>query len=194
MTVEHRIRITMGVLIFFVLGTGLTLFWTSRLVEDGIKRTKSTSQAVQSSFMLSILMNEYLDHGTSRALTQWERHREALGKILDEMASEPTNLAMLSDLKNSFRAVNSLAPQVLRIGSSLDSRDELQDSRSKDMLKSLMGYTLGTTAQGCKRTEWSHSIRDVEQEEFRTEYNRGGLGFTGRYHLNQYLSDTEIRC
>lgn len=142
MTVERRIKITMGVLVLFVLGTGLTLFWTSRLVEDGIKRTKSTSQAVQSSFMLSILMNEYLDHGTSRALRQWERHREALGKILDEMVSEPTDSTMLTDLKNSFRTVNSLAPQVLRIGSPLNSKDELQDSRSKDMLKSLMAIRL----------------------------------------------------
>jgi PAS domain S-box-containing protein len=138
MTVERRIQITSGVLILFIVGTVLILFWSSRQVEEGIKRTESTSHAIQSAYMMSSLMNEYLDHGGKRTLRQWDRHREVLGQILKDMKSESIESELLTNLNNRLQAVSSLAPQIVPREPSASTGDERQDLRTKDMLASLM--------------------------------------------------------
>jgi PAS domain S-box-containing protein len=138
MTVERRIQITTGVLILFVLGTVLILFWSSRQVEEGIKRTESTSHAIQSAYMMSSLMNEYLDHGNIRTLRQWDRHREVLGQILEDMKSESIESELLTNLNNRLQAVSSLAHQIVPKEPSGSTGNERQDLRTKDMLASLM--------------------------------------------------------
>ncbi|MGO9571562.1 MAG: HAMP domain-containing protein, partial [Desulfomonilaceae bacterium] len=142
MTVERRIQITTVILILFVLGTVSILFWSSRQVEEGIKRTESASQAIRSAFMLSALMNDYLDHGGKRTLRQWERHREVLAQILKDMNSEAIDPELLANLSNRLQAVNSLSPQIIRMAPSGTTGDEPQDLRTKDMLTSLMSIRL----------------------------------------------------
>jgi PAS domain S-box-containing protein len=136
MTVERRIQITAGVLILFVLGTGLLLFLSSRLVEDGIRGTDSTSQAVRSALMMTILFEQHLLHGDKRTLGQWDKYREILGQTLDAMNSETIAPALLTDLKNKYRAVNSLAPQIMH-GASTRNGDERQARRESQILTSL---------------------------------------------------------
>jgi len=138
MTIERRAQITTGVLIVFVLGVGLILFWSSRQVEEGIKRIDTTSQAVHSAFMLRVVMDEYLAHRGTRTLGQWEKHREALGKILDEMPSESIDPALLADLKDSYGSVTALAPKVIRTQSSRQADDHSQDAKIKEMVTLLM--------------------------------------------------------
>ena len=116
MTVERRIQITTATLILFVLGTVLILFWSSRQVEEAIKRTESTSQAIQSAFMLSVLMDDYRDHGGNRTLRQWERHREVLGQILKDTNSESIDSELLTNLSSRFQAVSFSFPSNLTNG------------------------------------------------------------------------------
>jgi PAS domain S-box-containing protein len=141
MTVERRIQTTLGVLLLFVLGTVMILFWSSRQVEDGIRRIDSASEAVKSAFMLSVLMNEYLEHGSKRSLRQWEKHREALARILNDMSSESIDRTLLRDLQDSFQAVDSLSPQLMQMASR-ESDSGIQDRRVRDMLGSLMSLRL----------------------------------------------------
>ncbi len=137
MTVERRIQVTAGVLILFVLGTGLLLFWSSRLVENGIRGTESTSQAVRSALMMTILFEQHVLHGDKRTLRQWDKYREILGQILNEMNSESIDRLLLTDLKNKYRSVNSLSPQIIQMASR-ESDDERQDRRGKEILTNLM--------------------------------------------------------
>jgi hypothetical protein len=88
MTIERRMQITAGVLVLFVLGTVLLLFWTSRQVERGLRVSESVSQLIRYSYMLSTFLNEYQGHGNIRALEQWEKNRKVLGRTLIEMESE----------------------------------------------------------------------------------------------------------
>ena len=142
MTVERRIQITAEILILFVAGTVLILFWSSRQVEEGIKRTESTSQAIRSAFMLSILTNDYQDHGGNRILRQWEKQREVLGQILKDMNSEAIDPELLINLSSRFQAGSDLSPQIIRMGPSQRTGDEPQDLRAKDMLRSLMSIRM----------------------------------------------------
>ncbi len=138
MTIERRIRITTGVLIIFATGAGLVLFLTSRQVGDGIRRIETTSKIVHSTFMLRVLMDEYLARGGKSTLRQWERHRVLLGRILDEMPAEGVDTALLSDIRGSYRGVNALAPQIIRMWSSQEADHNSQDLRMTDMLARLM--------------------------------------------------------
>lgn len=137
MTVERRIRMTAGVLILFAMVTAALLFWSSRLVEDGIRGTESASQVVRAAFMLTELLEQNLLHGDKRTLRQWDKQSEILDQTLNEMNSESTDQALLTDLKNKHHAVNSLAPQVMRMISK-ENGDEPQDQRMKEMVVSLM--------------------------------------------------------
>jgi len=137
MTVERRIRITAWILILFALGTAALLFWSSRLVENGIRGTESASQVVRSAFMLTVLMEQHLVQGDKRTLRQWDMQREALGQTLNEMNSESVDRALLTDLKNKYQAVNSLSPQFERIISNGNDYQN-EDRKVRELLIGLM--------------------------------------------------------
>ena len=68
MTIERRLKITAGVLVLYVLVTGVMLYWSSHQVADGIKQAEAMSRIVRSSFMLRTLMDEFLVRGDERPL------------------------------------------------------------------------------------------------------------------------------
>jgi PAS domain S-box-containing protein len=140
MTIQRRIQMTAVVLVLFVLAAISTLFWSSRQVEHGIKRTETTSQAVRNAFMLKTLMDEYLDHGSERVLRQWDKLSKTLGQILDyEVISESIERPLLEDLKKAYRSVNYLYPRVVEMRASFDQN---QDLKTKKMLTNLMSLQL----------------------------------------------------
>ncbi|MGO9118679.1 MAG: sensor histidine kinase [Desulfomonilaceae bacterium] len=148
MTIERRVQITAGVLVLFVLGTVLLIFWSSRQVERGLRVSESVSQLIRYSYMLSTLLNEYQDHGNIRALDQREKNRELLGQTLNEMESEYRSIApqLQESVQNAFDAVNSLSPQIPRLAA-LKPRDS-QIQRARDMLASLMFLRLEQLLKG----------------------------------------------
>ncbi len=107
MTVERRLSITAGVLILFALGTGALLFWSSRLVETGIRGTESASQAAQSAFMMTVALERHFLHGDMATLRQGDKHREILGQTINSMSSESIDQALLTDLKKKYRSCGS---------------------------------------------------------------------------------------
>jgi PAS domain S-box-containing protein len=140
MTIQRRIQITTVVLVLFVLAAIGTLFWSSRQVEHGIKRIETTSQVVRDAFMLKTLMDDYLDHGSGRALRQWDKLNKTLGQILDyEVISESIERPLLTDLKKVYRSVNYLYPRVVEMRASFDQN---QDLKTKKMLTNLMSLQL----------------------------------------------------
>ncbi len=140
MTIERRFQIIAGVLIAFVLGTVLFIYWGSQQVEKGTRVTESVSKLIQSAYMLSTLLNEYQDRGSTRALDQWQRDKEFLAQNLNDMDSEYRSIdpELHQNVHNAFRAVVSLSPQINRM-LHLRGDDEMsQNFREADMLSSLM--------------------------------------------------------
>ncbi len=166
MTIERRMQITAGVLVLFLLGTVLVIFWTSRQVERGLRVSGSVSQLIRYSYMLSTLLNEYQDHGNVRALEQWEKNREALGRTLNEMESEYRSIApdLLESLQNAFGAVNSLSPQIPRLDA-LKTGDS-QTQRARDMLSSLMFLRLEQLLKGANDLNRVIQARVLERRQF----------------------------
>jgi hypothetical protein len=62
MTIDSRIKTTSLVLVFFVLGMGVILFWNCRQIENGIEQMRMNSQIVEAAFMLRVLMDEQLTY------------------------------------------------------------------------------------------------------------------------------------
>ena len=148
MTIERRVQITAGILVLFVLGTVLLIFWTSRQVERGLRVSESVSQLIRYSYMLSTLLNEYQDRGNIRALEQWEKNRELLGQTLNDMKSEYRSIApeLQESVQNAFEAVNLLSPQIPRLATFKPGDSQTQ--RARDMLANLMFLRLEQLIKG----------------------------------------------
>jgi PAS domain S-box-containing protein len=140
MTIERRAKLTAGVLLLFVLVTGAILFWSSRQVEDGLKRIETTSQVVESAFMLNVLMEDYVHHGGQRPLRQWHRYHEVLGQMLSrEESFEAVHRPMLEDVRHSYQVVTTLSPQVMALDQTTESEGLPQ---VREMLTGLMSLRL----------------------------------------------------
>ena len=106
MTIESRIKTTSLVLVFFVLGIGVILFWNCRQVENGIEQMRMNSQIVEAAFMLRVLMDEQLTYPGKRPLSQWQREHDALGQILREAAyPDAARTALLRKLRDDYEDV-----------------------------------------------------------------------------------------
>jgi PAS domain S-box-containing protein len=140
MTIQRRLQVGAGILVLFILGTVWLLYWSSRQVDKGIRATETVSQVARSAYSLVVLLNEYHDYGSNRALEQWERNRDSLGQLVNKLDSESPSFApeLQQTLRDTLEAVNSLSPQVPRMTFSRVSGGEPQDEKSKDMLSSLM--------------------------------------------------------
>jgi PAS domain S-box-containing protein len=165
MTVERRIRITAGVLIFFVFVTGLFLFWSSRLVEKGIRGIDSTSQAVRTTLMMTILFEQHLLYGDERSLKEWDKHREILGRTLDEMISESINQELFANLRNKYLEVGSLSPHIGKMAS-IESNDERQNRRTRDLLTSIMLLRLERLADAANELSRATQTLTMERRQF----------------------------
>lgn len=149
MTIERRLRVATIVLTVFALGSIFTLFWSSRQVGRGIARIGGTAEIVHAAFMMQVLVDDYIDHGNRRALSQWEKYNNSLGQILNnETISESMDQALLASLRNSYQAVNHLYPRVREMKSSTESGDQSQDLKEKEMLTSLMHLQLEKLVNG----------------------------------------------
>ncbi len=137
MTIGRRLQLTAGVLILFVLGTGSLLFWSSRLVEYGIRGTDSTSQAVRSALMMTNLFEQHLLYGDKRTRTQWDKYRELFGQALDKMTNESIDRTLLTDLRHKYESLTAVSPQIMQIALT-KSDDGRQDRRKRGILTSLM--------------------------------------------------------
>jgi len=114
MTIERRLKLTTGVLILFAVVTGVILYLGFLQVEQGLETMGATSELVQSAFMLHVLMNEYLDHGSKRPLRQWRLQKESLGKILNDPGlNGSVDSVLLEELKNRYAIVTSAFRQVM---------------------------------------------------------------------------------
>ena len=106
MTIDSRIKTTSLVLVFFVLGIGVILFWNCRQIENGIEQMRMNSQIVEAAFMLRVLMDEQLTYPGKRTLSQWQRQHDVLGQILREATySDAARPAMLKKLRDDYEDV-----------------------------------------------------------------------------------------
>jgi signal transduction histidine kinase len=107
MTIDSRIKTTSLVLVFFVLGMGVILFWNCRQIENGIEHMRMNSQIVEAAFMLRVLMDEQLTYPGKRTLHQWQRQHEVLGQILREATySDVARPAALNKLRDDYEDVS----------------------------------------------------------------------------------------
>jgi signal transduction histidine kinase len=106
MTVESRIKTTSLVLVFFVLGVGVILFWNCRQVENGIEQMRMNAQIVEAAFMLRVLMDEQLTHPGKRPLSQWRRQFDVLGETLRQAGyPDAARSAWLKILRDDYEDV-----------------------------------------------------------------------------------------
>lgn len=143
MTIGRRLQVTTGVFILFALGTASILFWSSLQVGRGIEQTETTARLVRSTFMLNILMDEYLDHGKEQLLEEWELYFLSIGKELDnKMNSGSVHPGLLEDLRRSYQSVKTILPRVIEMKTSTASDDPGQELKEKEMLTGLMSVQL----------------------------------------------------
>ncbi len=127
MTIERRIQVASGIIILIILIIGSILLWNAHEVENGIDQLRVSSQVVRSAFLLKALMDEYLTHGDSRPLRQWNKRDEFLGKIInDAKGFESIDQVLVKDLEIKYQAVNSLHPQIIQLVSSGEQRQNLK--------------------------------------------------------------------
>ena len=140
MTIERRTQVSGAILVLSILGVVLLIFWSSRQVENGIRVTESISEVLRSANMLSSLLNEYQDHGTSRALEQWHRNSEYLAQIVTNMDSDYRTIdpELQRTLRNNLEAITSLSREMPRMVSPKSSGAESHHEGAKGMLSSLM--------------------------------------------------------
>ena len=119
MTIERRVQITAGILVLFVLGTVLLIFWTSRQVERGLRVSEFVSQLIRYSYMLSTLLNEYQDRGEypgfgavgEKSVSCWVRLLMIWSPNTDRLPRSCRKVCKMHFLGGK----NSLSPQIPRL-------------------------------------------------------------------------------
>jgi len=186
MTIDRRVRVTAAILILSVLVMVFILFWSSRQVDEGIQRTESASRIIGSVYMMSSLMNDYVDHSSGRALTQWEQHREMVGRILNEVDFNRVAPELVSKLRMRLEAVDSLTPQVVRMVSS--KAGDPQDERSRGLLTDMMGFRLEQLVNTANDLNRAAQVATLNQTHFvQRIIVLGGIGLTLIILINIYL-------
>jgi PAS domain S-box-containing protein len=132
MTVERRVRITTGVLVLSIIGTSLMIFWSSRMVADGIKQSTAMTRIVRSTFLLRNLMDEILVRGDKRPLQQWNKYHEDIDQLLNTKgAFDLADPKLVEDLRNTFQKVSSLAEQAVQLSTSVKSEEQRRNLETK---------------------------------------------------------------
>jgi signal transduction histidine kinase len=108
MSIKRRIQLIFAAILLIVLGSALINAWGDRFVGRGIELMTTDAELLRTTFMLKVLMEEYITTGEERPLFQWQKLYKELGDSLRAKKSAGANRALLNQLNASYKEVGSL--------------------------------------------------------------------------------------
>ncbi len=141
MTIARRLILITGVVVMLGLAIGSLVLWNSHQLTRAFDQSEASSQILQRTFLLRVLMDEYLAHGNERALSQWNTTYELLGKAIKDVKNfQSIDQTLLKELQNTHGELSSLESQIVQLETS---GSQPEDSKAlKETLAGMMSLRL----------------------------------------------------
>jgi signal transduction histidine kinase len=108
MSIKRRIQLIFAAILLIVLGSAVINGWGDRFVGRGIEQMTTDAELLRTTFMLRVLMEEYITAGEERPLFQWQKLYKELGDSLKTRTSAGGDSARLNELNANYKEVGSL--------------------------------------------------------------------------------------
>ncbi len=108
MSIKRRIQLVFAAILLIVLGSVVINGWGDRLVGRGIELMTTDAELLRTTFMLKVLMEEYISTGEERPLFQWQKLYKELGDSLKAKTSAGADSVLLNQLNANYKEVGSL--------------------------------------------------------------------------------------
>ena len=108
MSIKRRIQLMFAAILLIVLGSAVINGWGDRFVGRGIELMRTDAELLRTTFMLKVLMEEYIATDEERPLFQWQKLYKELGESLRAKESAGGDSARLNQLNANYQEVGSL--------------------------------------------------------------------------------------